>query len=69
MTTETMERQLARHEQWLAGDWDSRSARGIAARDRHAAERDRLRAAILAEQDRHTCHCGMPRHCEIRSAK
>jgi len=42
----TMERELARHEEWLAGDWDSRSARGIAAMERHRAERDRLRAAL-----------------------
>jgi ParB family chromosome partitioning protein len=42
----SMERQLARHEEWLAGDWDSRSARGIATMERHRAERDRLRAAL-----------------------
>lgn len=41
-----LERDLARHERWLAGDWDSRSSRGIAAADRHKAERDRIRAEL-----------------------
>ncbi len=50
--TERLTRDLAREEDWLAGDWDSRSARGLAARDRHATRRDELRAIL-----------GLPWHC------
>ena len=41
-----LERELARHERWLAGDWNSRTTRGCDAAARHRAERDRLRAAL-----------------------
>lgn len=43
---------LAREEEWLKGDWDSRSARGVATMERHRAKRDELRA-LLGEPPAH----------------
>jgi hypothetical protein len=44
--TDRLRAELAREETWLAGDWDSRSARGIRTMERHAAKRDELRALL-----------------------
>ena len=44
--TDRLRRDLAREEAWLDGDWDSRSARGIATMERHAAKRDELRSLL-----------------------
>jgi hypothetical protein len=41
-----LEKAAQREEEWLAGDWDSRSARGIDTMYRHRARLDSLTAAL-----------------------